>query len=50
MTTDSSKTTENMIGKAVEVHRELGSGLPESPYEACLESEVVERGLSFLPT
>jgi GxxExxY protein len=50
MTTDSSKTTEKMVGKAFEVHSELGSGLLESTYQACLASEVVERGLSFFPT
>jgi GxxExxY protein len=50
MTTGSSKTTEDTIGKAVEVHRELDSGLPESLYEACLAFEVLERGLSFFPT
>jgi GxxExxY protein len=50
MTTDSSKTVENTIGKAIEAHSEFGLGLPESAYEACLAYELVERGLSFFPT
>jgi len=50
MMTDSSKTTENVIGKAIEVHRELGSGLLESGDEACFVYELVEPGLSFFPT
>jgi GxxExxY protein len=50
MTTDSGKTRENIIGKAIEVHRELGSGLLGSTDEACLAYELVEQGLSFVPT
>ncbi len=50
MMTDSSKTAENIIGKAIEVHRELGSGLLESGDEACFAYELVEPGLSFFPT
>ena len=33
------------IGAAIEVHRELGPGLLESAYEACLVFELVRRGL-----
>ena len=32
------------IGAAIEVHRELGAGLLESAYEACLEFELLSRG------
>jgi len=35
-----------IIGAAIEVHRELGPGLLESTYEACLAYELVERGLT----
>jgi GxxExxY protein len=37
--------TERIIGAAMEVHRELGPGLLESTYEACLAYELRERGL-----
>ena len=37
--------TEKIIGAAITVHRALGPGLLESPYEACLAFELVERGL-----
>jgi len=36
--------TEGIIGAAIEVHRELGPGLLESTYEACLESLLAKRG------
>ena len=39
--------TDNIIGAAIDVHRELGPGLLESAYEACLAYELVERGLKF---
>ena len=44
--------TENEIGKimvdcALRVHRELGPGLLESTYEACLAYELSEAGLSI---
>ena len=45
MTRDPNKITETIIGAAIEVHRELGPGLLESTYEACLAYELVERGL-----
>ena len=38
--------TETIIGAAIEVHRELGPGLLESAYEACLVYELEERGLN----
>jgi len=37
--------TEQIIGAAIDVHRELGPGMLESAYEACLTFELVERGL-----
>lgn len=37
--------TEAIIGDAIAVHRELGPGLLESIYEACLASHLCERGL-----
>ena len=41
--------TEQIIGAAIEVHREIGPGLLESAYQACLEREFVLRGLPFEP-
>jgi GxxExxY protein len=37
--------TEIIIGAAIEVHKELGPGLLESTYEACLVFELMQRGL-----
>jgi GxxExxY protein len=34
-----------IIGAAIAVHRELGPGLLESAYEACLEYELLQRGI-----
>jgi GxxExxY protein len=45
MAIDASKITETIIAGAIEVHRELGPGLLESTYEACLAYELVQRGL-----
>lgn len=39
--------TQNVIGAAIEVHRELGPGLLESAYEECLCHELHLRGLGF---
>jgi len=39
--------TEQIIGAAIVVHRELGSGLLESAYEECLCHELHLRGLKF---
>src|SRR5688500_9117092 len=36
--------TAGIIGDAIEVHRELGPGLLESTYEACLVALLSERG------
>jgi GxxExxY protein len=40
------RTTDAVIGAAIAVHRELGPGLLESAYEACLAYELVQRGVS----
>lgn len=37
--------TEAIIGDAIAVHREMGPGLLESTYEACLDSLLSARGL-----
>ena len=37
-----------VIGCAIEVHRELGPGLLESTYEACLAYELSQAGIRFL--
>src|SRR5262249_54424107 len=36
-----------IIGAALDVYRELGPGMLESAYEACLAFELAHRGLSF---
>ena len=41
------RTTEQIIGAAIEVHKKFGPGLLESAYEACLCRELLLRGLSF---
>jgi len=40
------KITETIIGAAMDVHRELGPGLLESAYEACLLYELTRHGLT----
>lgn len=39
--------TDQIIGSAIEVHRELGPGLLESAYEECLCHELHLRNVSF---
>ncbi|HXZ02518.1 MAG TPA: GxxExxY protein [Stellaceae bacterium] len=39
--------TEEIIGRAIEVHRHLGPGLLESAYEECLCLELKQAGLAF---
>ncbi len=39
--------TQEMLGAAIEVHKALGPGLLESPYEECLCHELTLRGLTF---
>jgi GxxExxY protein len=41
------RITGEIIGAAIEVHRELGPGLLESAYEQCLCHELSLRGLPF---
>jgi GxxExxY protein len=41
--------TRQVIGAAIEVHREMGPGLLESVYQKCLEHELRLQGLSFQP-
>ena len=38
--------TETIIGAAIDVHRELGPGLLEQSYDACLCFELFNHGLS----
>ena len=38
--------TQEVISAAIEVHRNLGPGLLESAYEACLAYELRDRGLA----
>ena len=40
-----SRTTEQIIGAAIKIHRKLGPGLLESAYEACLAYEIEKAGL-----
>jgi GxxExxY protein len=44
---DVNKTTESIIGAAIEVHRHLGPGLLESAYEECLCEELSLRKIPF---
>jgi GxxExxY protein len=47
MAKDLNQITEEIIGAAIAVHKELGPGLPESAYEACLAFELRERNIEF---
>lgn len=38
--------TEIVIGKSIQVHRNLGPGLLESAYKECLYYELIEAGLN----
>jgi GxxExxY protein len=38
--------TKQIIGAAIEVHKELGAGLLESAYEFCLKEELERQGLN----
>ncbi|HKO35124.1 MAG TPA: GxxExxY protein [Pyrinomonadaceae bacterium] len=40
-------TTRDVIGAAIEVHRQLGPGLLESAYRECLWRELLARGIPF---
>jgi GxxExxY protein len=39
--------TREILGAAIEVHRQLGAGLLESTYMPCLQFELRERRLRF---
>ncbi len=39
--------THEVIGSAIEVHRELGPGLLESAYQVCLAEELSTRNIPF---
>jgi GxxExxY protein len=39
--------TDRIIGSAIDVHRELGPGLLESAYQACLEYDLSKKGVRF---
>ena len=41
------KTTESIIGAAIEVHKHVGPGLLESAYEECLCHELSLRNIPF---
>ena len=47
MISELNKITQAIIASAVAVHRELGAGLLESAYEACLAYELIQHGLIF---
>ena len=44
--TEMNRITDIVISAAIAVHRELGPGLLESAYEACLVYELIQHGLS----
>ena len=46
-TLEVNKSTEAVIGAAIEVHRHLGPGLLESAYEECLCQELKLRNIPF---
>lgn len=39
--------THQVIGAAIEVHREFGAGLLESSYQICMRQELTLRGIPF---
>ena len=43
----SNALSHKIIGAAIEVHRHLGPGLYERPYQACLAKELQLRGIPF---
>ena len=44
---DINSITSQVIKAAIIVHRELGPGLLESVYQRCLQTELLEMGLSI---
>jgi GxxExxY protein len=47
VTNELNDTTEKIIAAAIAVHHELGPGLLESAYEACLAYELLDRGFAI---
>ena len=47
MNPEINQLTEQIIGSAIEVHRELGPGLLESAYQRALAHELRLRGIAF---
>jgi GxxExxY protein len=47
MTQNVNEITEKIIGAAISVHKQLGPGLMESAYEACIAYELGEKNLMF---
>lgn len=41
------EVTRDIIGAAIEVHRQLGPGLLESAYHRCLARELVDRSIPY---
>jgi len=48
MEPEASPLAHDVIGCAIEIHRELGPGLLESAYSHCMAYELSRRGISFL--
>lgn len=48
MEIETSPLAHEVIGSAIEVHREIGPGLLESTYAHCLAHEFTRRGIEFL--
>ena len=42
---EANRLSKTIIGAAIEIHRQLGPGLLESAYEACLHYELSQQGL-----
>lgn len=47
MNPEINQLTDQVIGSAIEVHRELGSGLLESAYQRAMAHELRLRGIAF---
>lgn len=45
---DENKLSNIILGCAIEVHKQLGSGLLESAYQECLFYELVKNGLNVI--